>query len=248
MANVIDITPEGRFYDKMERDQFDPADLAGFSGKFAVVGAILKSQGAVLRDLNGSRSLGGYLGSLALVTLLFSAAYGAILGMHQPGLQTLFAAAKLPIVILGSALLCTPTFYVFNSILGSKLSYPQTLAAVLFLAACAALVLLAFAPIAWFFTVSTRGVDFLRLLHLGVFVIAAGYGFRALNAGRRYLNYVDSTQTPIHAGFLALWFLILLFVAVQMAWYFRPLILPGPFHTGERGLFLELLSLRASYP
>lgn len=238
-----------RLFDKMERDQFDPAALAGLGGKFAVVGAILKSQGAVMRDLIRGRGLGDYLGSLALATLLFSAAYGAILGMFEPGLQTLFAAAKLPIVVLGSAILCAPTFYVFNSILGSKLTFPQTLAAVLFLAACAAMVLLAFAPIAWLFTVSTRGEGFLAALHLGIFAVAAGYGFRALNTGRRYLNYVDATQTPIHGGFLVLWFLILLFVSLQMAYYFRPLILPGPFHTGERGLFIEMLgTIRAPYP
>ena len=55
--------------------------------------AILKSQGAVLRDLNQGRNLGAYLANLTLAALLFSAAYGAVLGTFQPGLQTLYAAA-----------------------------------------------------------------------------------------------------------------------------------------------------------
>jgi hypothetical protein len=227
---------------KLERDEFDAASLRQ---PFSIVGAILRAPGAVLRDLQGERNLGGYLACLALTTILFSAAYGAILGLFQPGLQTLYSAAKLPIVVLGTALLCTPTFYVFNAILGSRFTFRQTLAAVLFLAACAALVLVAFAPIAWFFTVSTRGEGFLVLLHVAVFLVAAWYGMRFLTTARRYLGYLDATQTPIHGAFLAAWFAIVIFVALQMAWYFRPLLAPGPegpvFHTGQRGLFFEAL-------
>jgi hypothetical protein len=40
---------------------------------------------------------------------------------------------------------------------------------------------------------------------------------------------------------LAAWFLLLLFVSLQMAYTFRPLLQSGPFHTGERGLFTEAL-------
>ena len=36
-----------------------------------------------------------------------------------------------------------------------------------------------------------------------------------------------------------MWFFIVLFVALQMAYYFRPLLIPGPFHSGQRGLFME---------
>lgn len=228
---------------RLDRDRFDAeAELRGPRAPFAVAGAVLKAQGALIRDLKEGRRLGGYLGSLFLASVFFSAAYGAVLGLFQPGLQTLYAALKVPIVVVGTALLCAPTFYVFNSILGSRLSLGQTLCVVLFLAAGAGLVLVAFAPIAWFFTVSTGGVEFLTILHLGVFLVAALYGIRSLDAGRRYLAWLDSTQTAIHGKMLALWFLLLVFVALQMAYYFRPLLLPGPFHKGERGLFIEALA------
>ena len=234
----IDATPEGKLFDRLERDQFD-SSRAG--APWAVAGAVLTSQGALLRDLRSGRRLGAYLASLTAATLLFSAGYGAILGLFQPSFQTLFAAAKIPIVVLGTALLCTPTFYVFNSILGSRLSLPQTLGIVLFLAASASLVLVAFAPIAWLFTVSTGGPDFLAGLHVAIFLVAALYGFRSLDVGRRYLNFVDATQVAVNAKVLFLWFLLVLVVALQIAYYFRPLLLPGPFHLGERGLFLDVV-------
>jgi len=229
-------------YAKLERDEFDSASLRQ---PFSIVGAILRTPGAVLRDLKAEKNLSGYLACLAFTTILFSAAYGAILGLFQPGVQTLYSAAKLPIVVLGTALLCTPTFYVFNAILGSRFTFRQTVVAVLFLAASAALVLVAFAPIAWFFTVSTKGEGFLVLLHVSVFLIAAWYGMRFLSTARKYLGYLDATQTPIHGAFLVVWFGIVILVALQMAWYFRPLLAPGPegpvFHTGQRGLFFEAL-------
>jgi hypothetical protein len=235
-------TPETRQFEKLERDEFDSDGLRGLIGRFSVVAAILRAPGALIRDLKGERNLVNYAASLALTTILFSAAYGAILGMFQPGLQTLFAAEKLPIVVLGTALLCTPTFYVFNAILGSKFTFRQTLAAVLFLSASIALVLVAFAPITWFFTVSTRGPGFLTFLHVFVFFIAAVYGIHSLNTARRYLDHIDRTHTPINGAFLFLWFIIVLFVALQMAYYLRPFLEPLPDHhffLAERGLFFE---------
>ena len=241
---MAELTPATRAFDKFERDQFDPACLA--RSPLAVVGAILRAQGAVLRDLKNDRQLGRYLASMALTTLLFTGAYGAIMGLFKPELQTLYSAAKLPIVLLGTGLLCTPTFYVFNAILGSRFTFRQTLAIVLFLASSTTLVLVAFAPIAWFFTASTDGAGFLVFLHLLVFFIAVAYGVNTLNAARRYLNYIDAGHTPINGGFLLVWFLIVLFVGLQMAWYFRPLFFPGEgdvvFHTGQRGLFFEAIA------
>ena len=82
--------------EKLSRDEFDSDGLSrGLAGRFTVVGAVLRAPGALVRDLRVERNLGSYVFSLILTTVLFTAAYGAILGMFKPGLQTLFAAAKL---------------------------------------------------------------------------------------------------------------------------------------------------------
>lgn len=236
-------TPEAALFEKLERDVFDSDGLTrGFRGRLSVVGALLRAPGAILRDLKEERNFAAYAGSLILTTVLFAAAYGAILGMFQPGLQTLFAAAKLPVVVLGTAFLCTPTFYVFNAILGSAFTFRQTLGAVLFLTASTVIVLVAFAPIAWFFTVSTRGTGFLMVLHGFVFLVAVVYGMRSLNMARKYLAHLENCHTPIHGTVLFLWFAIVVFVALQMGWYLRPFVEPLPdlrFFLGERGLFFE---------
>ena len=237
MTQPSNVAQSSHFIDKLERDSFDSEGMARKGRPLTVAGAILNAPGAVIRDLKNERHLGAYTFALILATFLFSALYGAILGMYKPGLQILYAAVKVPIVVLGSAALCTPTFYVFNSILGSRLSFRQSFATILLLAASASLVLVAFAPIGWFFTVSTKGGFFLAILHLSFFLLAAFYGMRIVCVARKYMNYIDHTQTAIHGGFLFAWFLILIFVGLQMAYFMRPLMEPGDFFTGERGLF-----------
>jgi hypothetical protein len=211
----------------------------GVIGELSVIGAILKSQEVVTKDLAAERNTAAYLKGLFLATFLLAAGYGCVLGMHALGMQTLFAAAKLPIVILGTAILCTPTFYVFNSILGSKLTLPQTLVIVFLMTAATSVILAAFAPIAWFFTVSTNGISFLVVLHVVIFLIAIGYSMRLIGTTRSMLNYLTGSEESIRRSFLRLWFVIVIFVGLQMAYSFRPFIVPGPFHTGERGLFFE---------
>jgi hypothetical protein len=245
MSNVIHVSPDAVLFEKLDRDQFDSDTMArGGAARFSVVGAILKSQGAVVRDLKNARHLKRYVINLNLAALVFSSAYGAILGMFEPGLQTAYAAAKLPIVVVGTGLLCTPTFYVFNSILGSRFTFAQTLGIVGLMVSSATLILVAFAPIAGFFTMTTTGVPFLSFLHGAIFLIAVVFGMRTLQVARKYLNYSDATQTTIHGGFLGVWLIIVILVALQMGYYLRPFMEALPahrFYAGMRGLFLEAL-------
>ncbi|MCE9583646.1 MAG: hypothetical protein K8T20_14275 [Planctomycetes bacterium] len=213
---------------------------SGIFARLAVVGALLRFRKTVGADLASGRNLSDYVCSLFIATLLFTAGYGAVLGMFQPGIQTLFAAAKLPIVVLGTALLCTPTFYVFNSILGSTLNFRQTVALVFVMTAAVATILAAFAPIAWFFTVSAGTLGFLIGLHLVVFLVALLYAERLISSLREILQ--SATGGPsVSRLLLTVWILLVGAVGLQMAWNFRPFLSEGPFVTGTRSLCLEAL-------
>ena len=132
------------------------------------VGALLHTPGAVIRRINDASRLDTLIAGLMIATVVFGALYGIIMGLFVPGEQTLFAAAKVPLILLGTALLCAPTFYIFNAILGASFTFRQSLSLILCLTVAAGLILAAFAPIAWFFTVSTNSVLFLTLLHVAV--------------------------------------------------------------------------------
>lgn len=223
-------------YEKLDMDRFD----GGWANPFSLVGAMLKSQGALYRDLAAGRWAARYLASLAIVTVILAVPYGAILGMSASALQALLSAIKLPIIILGSALLCLPTFYVFNAVFGSRITFWQSATAVLFIATGAAVILIAFAPIAWLFTVSTTedGWRFLVVLHLIFTITAACFGIRFLRVGQRYLSERLQQGTMFHRGLMSWWCALLLVVSFQMAYTMRPIMTDGPFLTGERGSFV----------
>jgi hypothetical protein len=218
-------------YDRQTADTGNPVRLAGL---------LLREPGPLLRGLGAGDRVAERSVALLIVAAVMCAAYGAVLGLFGGGMQPLLAAAKLPIIVIGSALLCTPTLYVFNALGGSRLGYLQTVALALLLSAAAAMMLVAFAPIAWFFGVSTEGAPFMRGLHLAVFAIAALFGLRLLNVARRYLEFRGG-GTILGPGLFFIWSVLVLLVGAQMAWWFRPILLPGPFHTGQRGLFTDFL-------
>jgi len=225
-------TPEEALFEQLDRQSNEGG------GPLRLAGALLRAPGGLLRDLSGSQRMVEHALSLLAIAVAFCAAYGAVMGLYRPGLQTLYAALKIPIVVLGSALLCTPTLFVFNAVGGSRLTLAQVVCLVLSMTATISLILVAFAPIAWFFGVSTEGFGFMTFLHVVVFGTAAGFGLKAMETSRRYLRHLDGSDA-IGPGLLLLWSVLLVLVGLQMAHHFRPIIVPGPFYLGERGLFLE---------
>lgn len=226
--------------DPMDGDAFDTAVLRGGpGGRIHVVDALLKARGAIIREIRSGEAIPDHVFNLMLVIFAFGGLYGAIIGIFGGGRQVLFAAAKVPLILLGTSLLCLPTFYVFNSILGSRLSIGQTTALVFLLAAAAAILLMGFAPIAWFFTVSAGGPVFMSFFHIAVFAVGLLFGVGWLNASRRYLRRLAGVQASAPGGFFALWVALYAVVGCQMAYYLRPILDAGPFYTGERGLFFE---------
>src|SRR5262245_1612503 len=214
--------------------RLDQQTSAG-GGPIRIAGALLRAPGPLIRELGADRGVASHTASLLAIAVSFCAVYGAVVAMHA---HAWWAIAKIPMVVVGSALLCSPTLYVFNSLAGSRLTYAQTIALVLMMAAALSLILVALAPIAWFFGVSTEGFGFMTVLHSTCLAIAVGIGLRVLARARAYLGHLDGTPV-MGSGLLALWSALVIVVGMQMAHYFRPILLPGPFQREEpRGLFL----------
>ncbi len=226
----------------LDRDTFEAARLRG--GPFRpimVVDALLKEPGAVYRRVWNGEDAGLFAGSIFLMSLAFSAVYGALMGSFGGATQAVYAAIKLPLVLLGSMAICLPSFYVFNSILGSKLSLRQTTLLVLCITGPTATLLMGFAPIAWFFSISTESGPFMVGLHIVTIGIATTFGVGSLQKARGYLLHLSGNQAEAGLGLLAVWVVVYLAVLCQMATYLRPLLVPGPFFTGEKQLFLTAL-------
>lgn len=227
--------------DQLEVDQFDWGTRTGVWGRFRIVEAILKARGAVIREAVVPERLKEHVLSLLLIVAAFGALYGATIGMFGGGLQVAFAAIKVPIILLGTTFLCLPTFYVFNSLLGSRLTFGQTTMVLMLQTTAIAIMLIGFTSVSWFFTVSAGGPVFMSFFHLVVFFIGLCFGVRLLDLARRYLDRLGGQDSAARGTFFALWVLLFLVVGLQMAYHFRPLLEPGEFYSGERGFFLEAL-------
>jgi hypothetical protein len=221
---------------RWDADNFTRASI------LSVGGGLLRAQGAVCRDLFAGRDLHGYILGCTLLTVFACVLYGAILGSIEGPAQVLPAAAKFPAVILASCGLCLPSFYVFQALTGARLSLAQALASVMMLGAAAGLILLACAPVVWFFSVSTEGDggEFLSGLHAAVIALSVAFGFHFLSRTHRYTAWKYGERL-FDGRVLAVWFVLLILVAAQMAHFIGPLDGERGWLEAHRGFFLSAL-------
>lgn len=231
-----DTSPPRAWIARWEADMLSPAS------PLAVGGGLLRAQGAVARDLMRDRHSSTYMRGFALLALAASGLYGAILGAFAGPQQMLFSALKFPLVVLGSCAICLPSFHVFNALLGARVNLRQSAIAVLMLAAAAGLILLACAPVVWFFSLSTdEGAQgFMTVLHLLTLGVATAFGIHLLSRVQRYARFKDGANL-IDGRVLALWLCVFLAVAAQMAHFVGPLVSEGDFLAAERGFFATAL-------
>lgn len=221
---------------RWETDVFAP------SNPLAVGGGLLRAQGAVARDLMRDRSGAVYFRGLLLLALSASALYGLVLGAFSNPQQMLYSALKFPMVVLGSCAICLPSFHVFNALMGARLSLRQSANAVLLLAAAAGLILLACAPVVWFFSLSTdeNARAFMIGLHLLTLGVATTFGINLIYRVQRYARFKDHANL-FDGRVLGLWLGVFLMVAAQLAHYAGPLVSGGEFFNAERGFFVTAL-------
>jgi len=98
----------------------------------------------------------------------------------------------------------------------------QTAALLLAGTAVIGIVLVGFAPVTVFFTVTTKNYQFLKILNVGFFSIAGILGILFFN--RFLAESMEAGAQPVRARglFLRFWFLLYAFVGTQLAWTLRP--------------------------
>lgn len=166
----------------------------------------------------------GFTRALALGVALLYAAYGATMGAFKGALPALVSAAKLPLLYLFTLVICLPSLYVLNVMLGPRLSWRQSVRLLLFALSANAAALASYAPLSLFFTLttSTEGYQFLTLMHVGVFALA-GLASLAVIA-LLFRATAAALGRPMRPLFLILWSVLYMFVGTQMAWTLRPWI------------------------
>ena len=150
-----------------------------------------------------------FAGALACYAL-----YGGAAGFFQGGGQIALAFWKVPLIIIGSTLLCAPSFYVFTTLAGAE--YRPGLFANILGGFCgiSGLILLALMPVIWLFSVTTMSLAFVVWLHALVWVMALVFGRAFL------VRAVPSVSRPA----VGIWLVLFFVVTLQMTTYMRPVL------------------------
>ena len=172
---------------------------------FAAMNELLKRPDEAMRSSRAVALLGGAVGCYVL--------YGAAAGFFQGGATIAMAIMKVPLIIVGTLLLCVPSFYVFTALAGVDYTPRAFATAMAGFCGVAGLILLALMPVIWLFSVSTLSIGFLVWLH----VIA---WLSALVFARQFL--IRSAQRA--ATVIALWLVLVFLVSLQMTTYVRPVL------------------------
>jgi len=224
------------------------------SGILARADYILRHPDEVLESIRHSKELGTLARTLVLVTALAAAAYGVVMGAtnllqgsgHSLGTELQFivaAAAKVPVLFLMTLLIVLPPMYVSGVYAEVRLRAGQVATLLLFCTAIATITLASMATVAAFFSLTTRGYEFMKLLHVLFFAYAGATGIIFL---RRAYARAGATTGVATDFIFVLWLGLYAFVGTQLAWVLRPFIgtpeMPFTLFREQRGNFYENVS------
>lgn len=161
---------------------------------------------------------------LGLLVIGLGTTYGAAMGLYSLGhgreLQILFSAVKVPLLLLVTFAISLPSFFVLNTLLGTRDDFREALRAHIQAQASLTLVLVSLAPFTLFWYVTNDQYQQAILFNAGMFGIASLAGQVVLQ--RLYRPLIERNRR--HLILLRAWLFLYAFVGVQMGWVLRPFI------------------------
>jgi len=199
---------------------------------------LLREREYIFEKIYKEEDLNSQIKFFTLYSLLFSFVYGIAVGMYSGYWQIISSGIKVPLMLFGTLTVCLPALFTFNILLGSKLSFKQTLSVLLISTYLISTIMISFAPILLFFTFSTNNHSFFSLINLLFCITAGGFGINILWKGLYFLT-VKSGYDP-NFVIIKIWTIIYMFVGTQFAWLLRPFI-------GDKGDFILFRSMEGNF-
>lgn len=200
-------------------------------GFFGLLDGLLRRRENYFAEIFEGVNLAARVRSFASAVLILSALYGITMGASslvigfQHGLmQMISSAIKVPALYLLTLLVCYPVLFIVLVLMGSRLSFTQTLALILLALTLNSVLLASFAPIILFFIITGSAYDFTKLLHVAVMGFSGIWAMTALWHGLREMCEKSNLYPKNAIRILQLWILVFGFVGTQMAWSLRPFV------------------------
>jgi hypothetical protein len=159
-----------------------------------------------------------------LIICVFTFLYGNVMGSYHSFLQSVVAGFKVTSLFLSAILICFPSFYVIQQVLGSKMTLKQMIFIILSGFVLTSAIALSFAPIVVLFQVTGGNYHFLQLLHVGIFIFSGIFGMRLMIEALKFACEKKDIYPHIGVTVFRIWIIILAFVSIQIAWNLRPFL------------------------
>lgn len=187
-------------------------------GALGLVDELLRDRARVLARIDEGRELAAMARVLLATMVVASASFGVAVGSYRGGAQLAFAAIKVPMVLVGTAVVCAPTLTAIGRALGRPASLPRDLALLLAALAHGGLILLALSPLVLAARAADIGYHQAILMTTGCATLAAGGALVTLHRGVRRRGAAGT--------WTALIVLATVFAAVgaQATWTLRPFV------------------------
>jgi hypothetical protein len=158
---------------------------------------------------------------IAAVLAVCGFVYGAAMGSFSVrALQSLYSGIKVPILLCAATVICLPSFFAINAVLGLRDDFAAALRGVLAAQGTVAVCLAGLAPVTLLSYLSSSNYRFAIVVNGLYFLIAALAGQVTLQ--RHYRPLV--ARNPRHRLARAAWLALYVFVAIQLAWVLRPFV------------------------
>ena len=159
-----------------------------------------------------------------LIICVFTFLYGVVMGSYHSFLQSLTAGVKVTFLFLCSIIICFPSFFVIQQVLGSKMTLRQMIFIVLSGFVLTSAIALSFSPIIILFQITGGNYHFLQLLHVAIFIFSGIFGMRLMIEALKFACEKKDIYPHIGVTVFRIWIIILAFVGIQLAWNLRPFL------------------------
>jgi hypothetical protein len=146
------------------------------------------------------------------------------MGSYHSFLQSLVAGLKVTFLFINAIIICFPSFFVIQQVLGSKMTLRQMVIIILSGFVLTSAIALSFTPIIILFQVTGGNYHFLQLLHVAIFIFSGIFGMRLMVEALKFACEKKDIYPHIGVTVFRIWIIILAFVGIQIAWNLRPFL------------------------
>ena len=193
---------------------------------FDVLMQLLRDRNTFMLEIENNKYIDKKIISLLISSSMFMALYGAIIGSTHGGLQIISSAFKLPALYLLTLLICLPTLYFMDIVLGSKRVFGQYVALLLASMSMISVMLFGFAPVTLFFRLSIDDYWFFLLLNIVVLgftgIVGVRFFYKSMIdlVAKEQDGEIPNNRHKLIKG----WLFLYGFVGSQLGWTLRPFV------------------------